>query len=189
LSYYEVLLFLHVAVAAIWIGGAFLFFLLVQRAKMANDPVLAERVGAHVEWFAKRLFIPSSLAVLLFGILLTIEGPWSFDQLWILLGLGGMAASFLLGVLVIEPTVKKMHAAIQAHGPAHPEAARHNRRLDALGLLDLVILFTVVWDMVLKPTSDDVGTLLLAAAAVTAGGLWLVRTYRVTQVAPSPSAT
>jgi uncharacterized membrane protein len=183
LSYYEILLFLHVAAVAIWIGSAFLFFVLFLHAKRSNDPLLAQRLGANVEWLAKRLFIPASLAVLLLGILLTIEGPWSFDQLWILLGLGGMAASFLVGVGVIEPTTKKMHAAIEAHGPIHSEVARQNRRLEALGLFDLVLLFSVVWDMVLKPTSDDLGTLLVPALALGGALLFLFRAYRTADVA------
>ena len=188
LSYYEILLFLHVGIAAVWIGSAFLFFVLLQRAKRANDPLLAQRLGANVEWLAKRLFIPASLSVLALGILLTIEGPWSFDQLWILLGLGGMAITFLIGIGVIEPTTKKMHAAIEAHGPAHPEVARQSRRLDALGLLDLTLLFAIVWDMVLKPTTNDLGTLVIPALALAAAGLYLFRAYGTTDAEATPTA-
>lgn len=182
MSYYELLLFLHIGGVTIWLGSAFLFFLLFQRAKRSDDPLLAERLGAHTEWLAKRLFIPTSLAVLVLGILLTIEGPWSFDQLWILLGLIGFAATFLLGVGVIEPTTKKMHVAIEAHGPAHPDVARQNRRLEAIGLLDLTLLFVIVWDMALKPTADDLGTLVIAALALAPAGLYVVRAYRVREV-------
>lgn len=178
MSYYEILLFLHIGAAAIWIGSAFLFFVLLLHAKRSNDPLLAERLGANVEWLAKRLFIPASLIVLVLGILLTIEGPWSFDQLWIVLGLAGMGSSFLIGVGVIEPTTKKMHAAIEAHGPAHSEVARQNRRLESLGFLDLMLLFAIVWDMVLKPTTGDLGTLLVPALALGIAGLYLLRAYR-----------
>lgn len=181
MSYYEILLFIHVGAAAIWIGSAFLLFALLQRAKQSGDPLLAERLGAHTEWLAKRLFIPASLSVLVLGILLTIEGPWSFDQLWILLGLGGMATTFLIGIGVIEPTAKKMHAAIEAHGPAHSEVARQNRRLEALGLLDVILLFAIVWVMVLKPTADDLGTLLIPALALGVACLYLFRAYRVSE--------
>ncbi len=163
MSYYEVLLFLHIAGAGVWFGAATLFFVIFQRAKRAQDPLLAERLGAHTAWLAQRLFIPTSLAVFVLGLLLTIEGPWGFDQLWIVLGLAGWGASFLVGVGVIEPTTKKMHAAIEAHGPGHPEVGRFARRLDSLGALDLTLLFTIVWIMALKPTADDVGTLVIAA--------------------------
>ena len=188
MSYYEILLFLHIGAATIWLGSAFLFFVLFQRAKRGDDPLLAQRLGAHTEWLAKRLFIPASISVLVLGILLTIEGGWDFDQLWILLGLAGFVATFLLGVGVIEPTTKKMHAAIEAHGPAHPEVARYNRRLEGLGLLDLTLLFVIVWDMALKPTADDVGALLIAALALGAAGFLLFRAYRQGDAGTSPLA-
>ena len=184
MSYYEILLFLHIGVAAIWIGSAFLFFVLLLHAKRSYDPLLAQSLGANVEWLAKRVFIPASLGVLLLGILLTIEGPWSFDQLWILLGLTGMATSFLVGVVVIEPTTKKMHAAIEAHGPTHSEVARQNRRLEALGLFDLILLFAIVWDMVLKPTSDDLEILLIPVLALAVAAFFLFRAYRPSDGTP-----
>ena len=187
MSYYEILLFLHIGAAAIWIGSAFLFFVLFLHAKRSNDPLLAQRLGANTEWLAKRLFIPASLSVLVLGILLTIEGLWSFDQLWIVLGLVGMAGTFLLGVVVIEPTTKKMHAAIEAHGPAHSEVARQNRRLEALGFLDLVLLFAIVWFMVLKPTADDLGTLLIPTLALGVAGFYLFRAYGAKEAEASAS--
>ena len=182
MSYYEILLFLHIGAAAIWLGAASLFFVLFQRSKRSGDPLLAERLGAHTEWLAQRLFIPASIAVLVAGILLTIEGPWKFDQLWILLGLAGFATTFVVGVGVIEPTTKKMHAAIEAHGPTHPAVAKQNRRLEALGVFDLTLLFAIVWDMALKPTADDVGTLLVAGVAVGVACLNLARVYRGSDV-------
>ena len=187
MSYYEILLFLHLGAAAIWLGSAFLLFVLFQRATRGGDPLLAQRLGAHTDWLATRVFIPASLAVLVLGILLVIEGGWDFDQLWILLGLAGFAATFLLGVGLIEPTAKKMQAAIEAHGPAHPEVARINRRLEGLSLLDLTLLFVIVWDMALKPTADDVGTLLIAALALGAAGFMVFRAYRQSDVDTLPS--
>jgi hypothetical protein len=39
------------------------------------------------------LFVPASLVVLIAGILLAIDGPWSFGELWTVLGLIGYAAT------------------------------------------------------------------------------------------------
>ncbi len=189
MSYYEVLLFLHVAAAAIWLGAAVLFFLLFQRSKTAQDPVLAERLGAHTEWLAKRLFIPANLAVLVLGILLTIEGPWGFGDLWIVLGLAGWATSFLVGIAVIEPTTKKMHAAIEANGPQHPSVGGFARRLDGLGAFDLTLLFAIVWVMALKPTGDDVGALVVAAVPLALGVFIVLRAFRQSSPAVAVAET
>ncbi|MDP8911919.1 MAG: DUF2269 domain-containing protein [Actinomycetota bacterium] len=178
MSYYEVLLFLHISFVAIWVGAALLIQALTFRSRASGDPQLMAALGPHSQWLAQRIFIPSSLAVLVLGILLTIEGPWTFDQLWIVLGLAGLAATFVVGLGVIEPTAKKMTAAIEANGPGSPEAEREDRRLYALGFLDLALLFAVIWDMTLKPTADDIGTLLVPALALAAATLNVVRTYR-----------
>jgi uncharacterized membrane protein len=182
MTYYEALLFLHISAAAVWIGSAVLYDLLFFRARRAADPALAERMGAHSEWLAKRLFIPTSLAVFVLGILLTIEGPWGFGDLWIVLGLFGWATTFVVGVAGIEPQTKRMHAAIERGGPDDPEVAWRGRRVTALNYFDNVLLFVVVADMVVKPTGDDVGLLVVGAAIVLAGVGLVARVWR----APAP---
>jgi hypothetical protein len=52
------------------------------------------------------------------------------------------------------------------HGPTHPVVRNLINRLNVVSRMELVILFLVVADMALKPTADDVGTLVLGAAIV-----------------------
>jgi uncharacterized membrane protein len=167
-SYYEWLLFLHIAAAVIWLGSGFFVQMLVIRAEQTNDRLLLKQFSGHSAWMAQRIFIPASLAVLVLGVLLTIEGPWSFDQLWIVLGLVGYAISFLLGILFMEPEGKRIHKAMEAHGPESAEAAFHVRRINVVSRMELVVLYLVVYVMAFKPTSDDTGTLVVAAAVVVA---------------------
>ena len=185
MSYYEILLFLHIVGATIWLGSAFMLQALLFRARQTEDAVLTERISSNTQWLAQRIFIPTSLAVLVLGILLTIEGPWSFDQLWIVIALAAFAGTFLFGVGVIEREGKRLHAATAAHGPEHPETRRHSDRLDAYMKLDLVLLFVVVFDMALKPTADDVGTLVLGAAALLATIAYVVRVARRPALEPA----
>jgi uncharacterized membrane protein len=168
MSYYEILLFLHILAAVLWLGGGFLIQALVFRAERTDDVVLLKKLAENSKWFAQRIFIPSSLAVLVLGVLLTIEGPWSFGDLWIVLGLAGYAASFLTGILFLEPEGKRIDAAMTAHGPQSREAAFHIRRINVVQRVEMTILFLVVAVMALKPTGDDVGTLVLGAAIVLA---------------------
>ena len=187
MSYYEVLLFLHIAAAVIWLGSGFFVQMLVLRAEKASDRLLLKQFSGHSAWLAQRIFIPASLAVLVLGILLTIEGPWSFDQLWIVLGLVGYAISFFVGILFIEPEGKRIHAAMEAHGPESPQGAFHVGRINVASRMELVVLYLVVYVMVLKPTSDDIGTLVVAAAAVLAALAYGVPKLRA--AAPSAPAT
>ena len=184
MSYYEVLLFLHVGGAIVWLGSAFLMQMLFYRAKSTANFALVEGISGNTPWLAQRIFIPTSLAVLVLGILLTIEGPWGFDMLWIVLALVAYAVTFAVGIGVIEPEGKKLGTASAAHGPGHPEVAWRSRRMDALMKLDLALLWVVVLDMTVKPTGDDVVPLALMAVALLLAGGYAVNVLR----APSPTA-
>jgi Predicted integral membrane protein (DUF2269) len=130
----------------------------------------------HMEWLATRLFIPSSLAVLLFGIVLVADSPWSFSQLWIVLGLIGYLVSFGMGILYFKPEGERIGAIVQAEGPDAPELAARIRRLNAFGRFELLVLFLVVAAMVGKPTGGDGWTLAIGAAVLVAGLALTLRT-------------
>jgi uncharacterized membrane protein len=144
-----------VATAIVWLGGAMLLQYFAFRAERASDPMEMHRVASDAEWLAMRLFVPASLAVLVSGILLVLDGPWSFDQLWIVLGIVGYASSFLLGILFLSPESGRIARLIEAHGPAHEAVTRRIARILAVSRFELGVLFAVVLDMTLKPTADD----------------------------------
>ncbi|MDQ4018774.1 MAG: DUF2269 domain-containing protein [Actinomycetota bacterium] len=118
------------------------------------------------------IFIPSSLLVLAFGIWLTIEGPWSFGDLWIVLGLVGYGLTFLTGVLWIAPQSKRAAEMMARDGGLSSEPEFVARRMTTFARLDMAVLFIVVLDMAVKPTGDDVGTLVLMAALVVAAAAY-----------------
>jgi uncharacterized membrane protein len=171
MSYYEILLFLHIAAAAVWLGSGFFLQMLIFRAESSGNGALTQGIASNSGWMAQRIFIPASLVVLVVGILLTIEGPWSFGDAWIVLGLAGYAVSFLIGILFIEPEGKRIAAAMQAGD--QERAAFMVRRINAVSRIELVVLYLVVAVMALKPTGDDVGTLvLLAGVLLAAAAYW-----------------
>ena len=187
MSYYEVILFLHILAAIVWIGGALALQSLGVRAEQTRNGALAQALGESADWLAKRLFIPASLAALLFGILLTIEGPWTFDTLWVDLGFLGFAASFMTGLLFLKPEGVRIGHAIAAYGPESSEARQHMRRITVVERVQLVILLLVTAAMSIKPTSEDGGTLLLfaaIAAAAIALGAWSLRS-KVPELQPA----
>jgi hypothetical protein len=113
-----------------------------------------------------------------FGILLVFDGPWSFGDLWIAIGLVGWIAAWGVGFLVIRPQGEKMKEIVMQHGPTSPEAQRQLRLLGVVSRVQLLFLFLMVADMVLKPTSDDPWTLVVLAAILVvaaAVGVWTMR--------------
>jgi uncharacterized membrane protein len=187
---YDLLLFLHIAFAIVWIGSGFLFHVLGFRADRADDQAAIRKIADDLVALANTLFIPSSLLVVVFGILLTIDGPWSFGDLWIVLGLVGFALTFLTGVLWITPQSKRLQALIERDGGLSPEAYAVARRMMTFARLDYVVLFLVVFDMVVKPASDDVGTLVFMAAVLVAGAAyfgWRARSIEIATPVRQPA--
>jgi uncharacterized membrane protein len=166
---YELVLYVHIVAAIVWLGAGTVVQYFAARAKGSDDPMEMHRVASDAEWLALRLFIPASLVVLVAGILLVADGPWSFDQLWILLGLAGYAFSFLVGVLYLSPESGRIAKLIETHGPTDDAVLARLRRILAVSRFELAVLFTVVLDMVLKPTSGDTWFYVLAAAILLVG--------------------
>jgi uncharacterized membrane protein len=177
MSYYEVLLFVHVFGVAIWFGTGFALLLIGNRFDRANDHAGLRSLFDQADWLTKRIFIPVSLIVLVAGILLVIEGPWAWDQLWVLLGLVGFAATFLTGILVLSPLAKGIAAELSRDG-MNDSVARSIGSMFTKMRIDYVIIGLVIADMTLKPSSDDVFTLVLMAAVLIGAIVLVLRSER-----------
>src|SRR5215218_5666068 len=60
MSRYELLLFVHIATAAIWVGGATIMQFFGLRAMRAPDPMRLVDLGGDIEWIGSRVLIPAS---------------------------------------------------------------------------------------------------------------------------------
>jgi uncharacterized membrane protein len=165
---YEFLFLLHITAVIIWLGAGFTMDLLFLRAERTRNPAELGKTGELQEWLVPRVYIPSGLLTLILGVLLAWDGPWSFADLWVLIGLAGWITSFGVGFLFIRPQGEKMKEIVAQYGPTSVEAQRQGRRLGVVSRVQLLALFLVVADMVLKPTSDDPWTLVLLAAILLA---------------------
>jgi uncharacterized membrane protein len=169
MSWYEFLLFVHIAAAVIWIGAGFLLLVLGIRADRSNDEAGIKRLLDDEAWLATHLFIPASLTVFVAGVLLTIEGSFRLDQLWIVLGLIGYFATFVTGVAVLKPQGDRINAMMERDGGLTPESLTAAKRLLRHSRIDYVVLLLVIAVMVIKPTGDDVGVLIGMAAVLGLG--------------------
>ncbi len=176
MSLYELLLLLHIIAAIIWVGAATTYFALELRTDLSGDLEREASQNDDAEWLAPRLFIPASIATLIFGVLAAIEGNWDFGSLWIIIGLTGFGVSFATGIGYFEPETKKLAAAIEQRGAADPEVRRRAANMKMVGRIELMVLYVVVATMVAKPTGDDGGLLVVLAltlAAAAAGSfMW-----------------
>jgi hypothetical protein len=192
MSLYELLLTLHIVGAILWIGCGFLLLTLNIRADRAGDDDALGLLSKSTEDLGPKLFIPASLGVLLTGIGMTIDGPWSLDYLWIVMGLAGYAATFVTGAFFLAPRGEAVGKAFREQGGFTPETRLEMRRILWLARIDYIVLFLTIVTMALKPTGDDVG-LLAAMAVVLVGGaayvLMRMRALDTSSASAMPAAT
>lgn len=174
--------FLHVASAVIWVGAGFVMLILGVAADRTTNKDDFLRVIGQLVYLTPRLFIPSSLAVLVLGVIAAFFS-YGFDSLWIALGFIGWASTFSTGLFLIKPRSDRI-AAMTSRGGVSDQAIATGRELLQISKFDYVMLFTVIADMVFKPTAGDWLVLLLMAVAIVAGAVaFLLPTFQARQAA------
>ena len=151
MDYFDLILFGHLLAVVIWIGGGAMLQVLAFRARRAG-PEHVVRFAADVEWVGTRVFVPASLAVVVFGFLLVDEIGYSLGDLWISVALAVYLFSFVLGAGFLGPESGRVAALAEERGAADEEVQRRLRRVFLLSRIELVLLILVILDMVVKPT-------------------------------------
>jgi uncharacterized membrane protein len=185
MSWYEFLLFVHISMAAVWVGGAAMIQFFALRAIGSGDPARGAAVSRDIEWVSTRVLIPTSLLAVVSGVLMVIDADfWGFGDDWIILGLILFAITFLAGALFFGPESGRIAKVMAAEGPTSPVAQARVQRILALSRADLMLLFLIIFDMSVKPSFGDV-SLYVAVAAAAALAFVLVRNGLATRIAPA----
>jgi uncharacterized membrane protein len=150
MSTYNLLLFAHVAFVVIWLGSNTALQVLAVRAQSAG-PTRSIEFLSDVEWLGRRLQSPASLLVLVFGVWLALYGGFDFTDTWILIGLAAFALAFLVAIAYLQPQSGRIAQLVNEHGPDHPEVRARTRRVLLVSRIELLILFAVILNMVVKP--------------------------------------
>ena len=132
---YTVLLTLHIIAVISWLGAGITVQVISAQARndVAWPPVLSG--------FAQRWFPAVSGLAALTGVLVWIDGPWAFGEVWVLLAVAGWIASSAIGATQLSPLTERW---------AGGDVAARDRFLQ-LARVDSVILVLIVADMVIKP--------------------------------------
>jgi uncharacterized membrane protein len=152
-NWYAIFRGVHILLAVFWVGGGVTLTVLGLKAERADDPREIATLANQAAFVGERFFAPAGLLVLLAGIAMVINGDLGWNHFWVIAGLVGYALTFVTGVAVLSPLAKKVHAAVEANGPEHPEAQALIRRILLIARVDVTVLLLVVADMALKPFS------------------------------------
>ena len=149
MTWYEFWKFLHISSVVVWIGGAVLgqvFGILTQRAR---NPVESAAYGRNMGWVVMKVFLPSSIVVIITGIALAENGNWDWGEPFILIGLVGGLGIMAIAFSYVTPRLGRIGARMAAEGPSPALAAELNR-LVWLARALLVVAFVIIFFMVTK---------------------------------------
>lgn len=112
---------LHVLAAIVWVGGGIFIQIYVTRLKRANDQTRLMAFAKDVERFGTMVFLPASIAVLIFGIVMIWYAPqWEITQLWVIIGLLGIANTIVVGACSSVPRPAGSRRSPASVGPTIP---------------------------------------------------------------------
>jgi len=157
------LLLLHVFSAIAFycgIAGRMVTFELARRAGEVRAVTALLRAS---DFFERRLAIPGSMLVLLFGIFVTLGGPWGRQVTAAGAGVGWLIAAVVLFLALIPaiplyllPARKRRDAAVEASTAAGEVTPGLRAALDERGVrlyraVELAVVVIITWLMVAKP--------------------------------------
>jgi uncharacterized membrane protein len=147
----NLLKFIHLLTAILWIGGSIVMQVLSARVKGSGDPARVAAFGADAEFVGTRLFAPASILLLLSGVGTVFAGDYGFEQPWIGIGLLGWLLVAGIGGGMIGPQSQRLKKILAQSGPGHPDVRRISQRIERLTRLELALFVLLVADMVYKP--------------------------------------
>jgi hypothetical protein len=115
------------------------------------NPELLRPMLKTFDWVVNRTILPASLVVLIFGILLVLEGQYKFEQTFVIVGILGAVSTIVIGTGFLSPRMRKQEEIWDEHGDPSEIATRALSRTMLIARIDLVVLFVVIGTMVFKP--------------------------------------
>ena len=150
MSWYELLLTLHILGAGLYLGSLATFTVVGHRALATGGSSFGWFQSTGGSWAAKAH--PAAAAVILIaGILMVIDADLSFGETWVSLALAGWLILGAIGGGIVGSAAGKLGAAIEANS-GYTDAERPlAERMLTWSRIELALLIVVITIMVAKP--------------------------------------
>ena len=145
--------FLHVLSVIVWFGGVLALNVLAVRVGSGPDRAAQASLLRLSDVYGRAVIAPAGILTLITGLLLIGEHDLPLSTLWVAWGLIGLLLSVGLGATLIRATQADLRSLTE-----HPSVDNQSRRLQRqrraaiLYAVNLLILLSIVWAMVFKPT-------------------------------------
>jgi uncharacterized membrane protein len=148
---YDILKFIHVSAVVVWVGGIVALTVLNARLGRAGDRQTLAATARETAFYGRVIIGPSIGIVLLAGIAMVVIGHIPSHSAWIIWGLLGIVLFVLVGALFTGRTGAAISQLMTAERPDVARIAALQRRVSALTVLNVLVLFSTIWAMVFKP--------------------------------------
>ena len=149
---YQLLLFVHIICAVIWVGGAVYAQLLALRVARSSDPSELPHLARHVEFIGTRVFLPAAVLLFVAGAAMTLQ-RWSFGQTWIAVAVALWVVSAVVGSVYLGPRVRRAAELFEIEGPTSRAGRELIDRLFIVSRLELIGFAVIIALMTFKPGS------------------------------------
>jgi uncharacterized membrane protein len=145
--------FLHVLSVIVWFGGAITLNVLAVRVGMGADRAAQAALLRLSDLHGRAVIAPAGIVTLVTGFVLIVGRDIPVTTLWVSWGLIGLIASVALGGTLIRATQADLRRLTETRSNEdEPRRLARQRRAAVLYGLNLVILLSIVWATVFKPT-------------------------------------
>lgn len=143
----DLLLLVHIAAAAAWLGANFVQ-LTVGKRMLARPDETAARWAETTGRLVSTYYNVAGTLLGVTGVLLVLDGDWAWSSGFVAVGITALVIGGVLGVIEFGPLAKKIAAAARA-GDA-PTFARLVKRNVVSALFDSTVVLTTILAMVDK---------------------------------------
>lgn len=150
--WYELLKSIHVLAAIVWVGGGVFVQVYTTKLSRADEPERLATFAQDLETLGNKVFAPASILVLIMGLVMVfLTDGIEITDLWIILGLVGIANTIVLGIAFLGPEAGRLGRMLGERDPSDPELQQRIARIFTISRIDLTVLLLVVVIMVFKP--------------------------------------
>jgi uncharacterized membrane protein len=151
-SAYYAYLAIHVLSAVIWVGGDVTLTVLGIVFERRGEGETLGALGRMGAWIGTRVYTPTLVVTLVFGVILMEKGDFDWGQFWVIFALVGWTIAAVVGVAFVGPELGRIDEAARTHGPDSAEVAQRVRRLFMIFRFDTALLVLIVVNMAAKPS-------------------------------------
>jgi hypothetical protein len=142
-----VLLVLHISGVGSWLGANAVQLLLSPRFARASTDVAAAWTR-QIIWLAERYYVIVGAVIGITGVLLVLDGDWSWSSGFIWVGLAVLVIGAVLGVAVFGPLGRTRADALDSGDRDRADTAQ--RRIVPFGIVDTALVVVAIAAMVHK---------------------------------------